>query len=236
MRPGPLFVSVGPTSGDGHDSAGGAVRRRGGRVARTMISCGGRLAMLSVLRTSPEEADRTQAVIPIFRSMRGSRPDPATRRRTRVRGPLQLRPAGTDPHRVLGPGERRRPAAFRPGHRARQARRRRGSGVGRRVPGIRRRLVHHRDRTRRRRRLVRHEGVQVKITSSRTHRVAPLWCFLRIDTDQGITGWGEPVVEGRAHGRREGRRTGRGTGPSLAQSRLAPGGRFLRRVVTHPSS
>lgn len=25
------------------------------------------------------------------------------------------------------------------------------------------------------------------------------WCFLRIDADEGITGWGEPVVEGRAH-------------------------------------
>ncbi|WP_030220697.1 galactonate dehydratase [Streptomyces bikiniensis] len=39
----------------------------------------------------------------------------------------------------------------------------------------------------------------MKITSLRTHLVAPRWCFLRIDTDEGITGWGEPVVEGRAH-------------------------------------
>jgi len=38
----------------------------------------------------------------------------------------------------------------------------------------------------------------MKITSLRTHLVAPRWCFLRIDTDEGITGWGEPVVEGRA--------------------------------------
>nr|WP_202897341.1 galactonate dehydratase [Actinopolymorpha pittospori] len=32
-----------------------------------------------------------------------------------------------------------------------------------------------------------------------TYLVAPRWCFLRIDTDEGITGWGEPIVEGRAH-------------------------------------
>ena len=28
--------------------------------------------------------------------------------------------------------------------------------------------------------------------------VAPRWQFLAIDTDAGITGWGEPVLEGRA--------------------------------------
>ncbi|WP_031004051.1 galactonate dehydratase [Streptomyces sp. NRRL F-5727] len=39
----------------------------------------------------------------------------------------------------------------------------------------------------------------MKITSLKTYLVAPRWCFLRIDTDEGITGWGEPVVEGRAH-------------------------------------
>nr|WP_238342237.1 galactonate dehydratase [Actinopolymorpha rutila] len=32
-----------------------------------------------------------------------------------------------------------------------------------------------------------------------TYLVAPRWCFLRIDTDEGVTGWGEPIVEGRAH-------------------------------------
>lgn len=26
----------------------------------------------------------------------------------------------------------------------------------------------------------------------------PRWCFLRVDTDEGISGWGEPIVEGRA--------------------------------------
>ncbi|MGW6558527.1 galactonate dehydratase [Streptomyces hydrogenans] len=39
----------------------------------------------------------------------------------------------------------------------------------------------------------------MKITSLRTYLVAPRWCFLRIETDEGITGWGEPVVGGRAH-------------------------------------
>ncbi|WP_407554277.1 galactonate dehydratase [Streptomyces sp. Pv4-95] len=39
----------------------------------------------------------------------------------------------------------------------------------------------------------------MKITSLCTYLVAPRWCFLRVDTDEGITGWGEPVVEGRAH-------------------------------------
>lgn len=28
--------------------------------------------------------------------------------------------------------------------------------------------------------------------------VPPRWLFLKIETDEGITGWGEPVVEGRA--------------------------------------
>ncbi|MEU9834118.1 galactonate dehydratase [Streptosporangium sp. NPDC048047] len=38
----------------------------------------------------------------------------------------------------------------------------------------------------------------MRITSLKTYPVAPRWLFLRIDTDEGITGWGEPVVEGRA--------------------------------------
>src|SRR4051812_31874751 len=38
----------------------------------------------------------------------------------------------------------------------------------------------------------------MKITELRTYLVPPRWLFLRIDTDEGITGWGEPVVEGRA--------------------------------------
>jgi galactonate dehydratase len=38
----------------------------------------------------------------------------------------------------------------------------------------------------------------LKITAFSTYRVAPRWMFLKIETDAGITGWGEPVVEGRA--------------------------------------
>ena len=39
----------------------------------------------------------------------------------------------------------------------------------------------------------------MKITRLTTFLVPPRWCFLRIDTDAGLSGWGEPVVEGRAH-------------------------------------
>ena len=39
----------------------------------------------------------------------------------------------------------------------------------------------------------------MKITRLTTYLVPPRWCFLRIETDEGITGWGEPVLEGRAH-------------------------------------
>ncbi len=38
----------------------------------------------------------------------------------------------------------------------------------------------------------------MKITALTTYRVAPRWMFLKIETDEGITGWGEPVLEGRA--------------------------------------
>ena len=39
----------------------------------------------------------------------------------------------------------------------------------------------------------------MKITKLETFIVPPRWCFLKIETDEGIVGWGEPVVEGRAH-------------------------------------
>jgi galactonate dehydratase len=39
----------------------------------------------------------------------------------------------------------------------------------------------------------------VKITRLTLYPVPPRWLFLRVDTDEGVTGWGEPVVEGRAH-------------------------------------
>ncbi len=39
----------------------------------------------------------------------------------------------------------------------------------------------------------------MKITKLTTFLVPPRWCFLKVETDAGISGWGEPVVEGRAH-------------------------------------
>lgn len=38
----------------------------------------------------------------------------------------------------------------------------------------------------------------MKITKLTTYRLAPRWMFLKIDTDSGISGWGEPVIEGKA--------------------------------------
>ena len=38
----------------------------------------------------------------------------------------------------------------------------------------------------------------MKITSVVTYTVPPRWLFLRVETDDGTVGWGEPVVEGRA--------------------------------------
>lgn len=38
----------------------------------------------------------------------------------------------------------------------------------------------------------------MKITNMTFYKVPPRWLFLKIDTDEGISGWGEPVIEGRA--------------------------------------
>jgi galactonate dehydratase len=38
----------------------------------------------------------------------------------------------------------------------------------------------------------------VKITRLSTYAVPPRWLFLKVETDEGVVGWGEPVVEGRA--------------------------------------
>ena len=38
----------------------------------------------------------------------------------------------------------------------------------------------------------------MKIQSFKLYQVPPRWLFLKIETDAGIAGWGEPVVEGRA--------------------------------------
>ncbi|MFP3338734.1 D-galactonate dehydratase, partial [Micrococcus sp. SIMBA_131] len=38
----------------------------------------------------------------------------------------------------------------------------------------------------------------MKITGYKLYQVPPRWLFLTIETDEGIVGWGEPVIEGRA--------------------------------------
>src|SRR5699024_2703820 len=38
----------------------------------------------------------------------------------------------------------------------------------------------------------------MKITSMTTYTVPPRWLFLKIETDEGIVGWGEPIIEGKA--------------------------------------
>jgi galactonate dehydratase len=38
----------------------------------------------------------------------------------------------------------------------------------------------------------------MKITRLTTYQVPPRWLFLKIETDAGLAGWGEPVLEGRA--------------------------------------
>ncbi|MEG3133119.1 galactonate dehydratase [Rouxiella sp. T17] len=38
----------------------------------------------------------------------------------------------------------------------------------------------------------------MKITKLTTYRLPPRWLFLKVETDEGVVGWGEPVVEGKA--------------------------------------
>jgi len=38
----------------------------------------------------------------------------------------------------------------------------------------------------------------MKITSYELFQVPPRWLFLKIETDEGMIGWGEPVIEGKA--------------------------------------
>ncbi len=38
----------------------------------------------------------------------------------------------------------------------------------------------------------------MKITNYTLYQVPPRWLFLKIETSDGITGWGEPVIEGKA--------------------------------------
>ncbi|HCR31380.1 MAG TPA: galactonate dehydratase [Opitutae bacterium] len=37
----------------------------------------------------------------------------------------------------------------------------------------------------------------MKITSLTLYKVKPRWVFLKMDTDEGISGWGEPILEGK---------------------------------------
>lgn len=39
----------------------------------------------------------------------------------------------------------------------------------------------------------------MKIISYELFQVPPRWLFLKITTDEGVVGWGEPVIEGKAH-------------------------------------
>lgn len=39
----------------------------------------------------------------------------------------------------------------------------------------------------------------MKITKLTYYQVPPRWLFLKIDTDEGISGWGEPVLEGKSN-------------------------------------
>ncbi|HHY82927.1 MAG TPA: galactonate dehydratase [Clostridiales bacterium] len=38
----------------------------------------------------------------------------------------------------------------------------------------------------------------MKIKEMKLYKVPPRWLFLKVTTDDGITGWGEPIVEGKA--------------------------------------
>jgi len=38
----------------------------------------------------------------------------------------------------------------------------------------------------------------MKITEFKLYQVPPRWLFVKIETDEGISGWGEPVIEGKA--------------------------------------
>ena len=42
------------------------------------------------------------------------------------------------------------------------------------------------------------KGASMKITKLETFLVQPRWLFLKIHTDEGLVGLGEPILEGRA--------------------------------------
>ena len=39
----------------------------------------------------------------------------------------------------------------------------------------------------------------MKITNINSYLVRPRWHFIEIETDEGISGWGEPIIEGKAY-------------------------------------
>ena len=42
------------------------------------------------------------------------------------------------------------------------------------------------------------KAIHMKIQDMELFKVPPRWLFLKIRTDDGLVGWGEPIVEGRA--------------------------------------
>src|SRR5690606_7125767 len=122
---------------------------------------------------------------------------------------LRKRTAG--PHGPAGrprAGGTRRPGALRrprgrsgpraprgPG-RAPLPRRRRGRGRDARAAGRLRRRRPPPDRPRSG--ALRPEGPPVKITRVETFAVPPRWLLCRVETDDGVVGWGEPALQGRA--------------------------------------
>lgn len=39
--------------------------------------------------------------------------------------------------------------------------------------------------------------INIQIRDFKLYKVPPRWLFLKIDTNEGVTGWGEPILEGR---------------------------------------
>ena len=67
----------------------------------------------------------------------------------------------------------------------------------------------------------------MKIVKLTTFLVPPRWCFLKIETDEGITGWGEPVLEGRAHTVAAAVRSS----PTTSSARTRSGSRITGRCI-----
>lgn len=44
----------------------------------------------------------------------------------------------------------------------------------------------------------------MKIKKLKTYRIPPRWRLLKIETDEGVFGWGEPAIEGGARRRNGG--------------------------------